>query len=215
VGVWFCAILFTFFFAFTSADISPENGIWLFCVLGFWGTCLLACYWIRLFWVVSSFLSTRSILYSTGHSTLGNPCPAGTLTAHPLTTVHITLPSPSTFSPAIHPHPPCTTMSIQPLLYRQYTALIARWPVDPLRPTLNFSDALRARVTHYFGADSTPSPSKNTGAATAKPAAEKFDVGAVKREINVLAALLEDRFTNKVGGEGWKGRVCGLIGGGN
>jgi len=98
------------------------------------------------------------------------------------------------------------TMSLQPFLYKQYTAIIARWPVDPLRPTLNFSEVLRARVTHYFGthadADSTL-PSQNTSAPAAKnpatrPQVEKFDADRVKGEINVLAALLEDRFMHKV-----------------
>ncbi|KAI5854653.1 hypothetical protein BZA05DRAFT_392161 [Tricharina praecox] len=92
-------------------------------------------------------------------------------------------------------------MSLQPLLYKQYCAIIARWPIDPLRPSLNFSTALRARVTHYFGTHADPDstlPSQNTNAVTAPstphPQAEKFDAVTVKREINALAGLLEDRF---------------------
>jgi cytochrome b pre-mRNA-processing protein 6 len=98
-------------------------------------------------------------------------------------------------------------MSLQPVLRRQYAAIIARWPVDPLRPNLSFAETLSARMQQYFGthADADSSlPTQNTGSPAPDTGRQalKFDAAHIQNEINILGNLLEDRFKSTVSGQG-------------
>ncbi|KAA8910893.1 hypothetical protein FN846DRAFT_904663 [Sphaerosporella brunnea] len=93
-------------------------------------------------------------------------------------------------------------MSLRNTLYRQYMAIIAHWPVDPLRPNLSFAETLQRRVHRYFGepagADSSI-PTQNMGSAAAaapdaRKQALKFDAARIQNEMNILGNLLENRF---------------------
>lgn len=93
----------------------------------------------------------------------------------------------------------------QSLLQRQYLALISRWPADPLRPNISFADTLSYRVSSYFGQTSpadTSIPTQNQPSINEKAGQtlpmRKFDERKVEREMNAVAALLEDRFKNQV-----------------
>ncbi|TGZ83941.1 hypothetical protein EX30DRAFT_338526 [Ascodesmis nigricans] len=99
-------------------------------------------------------------------------------------------------------------MSIKNLLHRQYTALLSRWPVDPLRPKVNFRDTLQHRINLYFDVPSTPSSSSasllfsgsksgaldGTTSETGAKAITRRDEEGIKVEMNCLASLLEDRY---------------------
>ncbi|KAI5790222.1 hypothetical protein EDC01DRAFT_788493 [Geopyxis carbonaria] len=92
-------------------------------------------------------------------------------------------------------------MSVQKQLYRQYAALIHRWPADPLRPQMSFQDMLARRAHGYFTPDAPKPGAAHTKAAAAAAADEAagrpvlpYEEARVGREANVLAALLEDRF---------------------
>lgn len=110
-------------------------------------------------------------------------------------------------------------MSTSTTLYRQYQTLIRNWPIDNLRPNFSFAETLQRRAAEYFGthveADSSL-PTQNTDKISASPGLAgsgkpvlKFDESGIQREINVLGALLEDRFKKAVGFPCWEVGVGG------
>ncbi|KAL7276887.1 hypothetical protein RUND412_000127 [Rhizina undulata] len=98
-------------------------------------------------------------------------------------------------------------MSVKNSLYHQYRALIERWPVDPLRPTLNFQNFLRSRIDREFGrsvehdatipTQNTPGPATTGNAEEGGKPVIKFSETDAHRQLNALASLLENRYVKR------------------
>ncbi len=88
--------------------------------------------------------------------------------------------------------------------YKHYLRAISLWPKDPLRPEVQFRDALRRRAERRFlpaPPSSASSPSKNSqpSSSVAKSTPTVIlDEAAELEQVNALYGLLEGRYESKV-----------------
>jgi len=85
-------------------------------------------------------------------------------------------------------------------VYKHYLRAISLWPKDPIRPEVQFRDALRRRVDRHLLPASVP-PSSGSHSQSSNSANSALtvavDESAELEQINALYGLLEGRYEKK------------------
>ncbi len=86
---------------------------------------------------------------------------------------------------------------MQKIAYKHYLRALSRWPKDPLRPDIQFQDAIRRRTDRRLGL-TKPEEGKDSQPSSQTRATIAWNEKEELAQANVLYSLLENRYQSQV-----------------